>query len=92
MLCVNVDAVDSDPSCDNGNTYASMDTDREDFVNRATLVNSTSCEENPSFRKDNCGTEIFSCEMVSGDSFHREPLPGKSHFNCGYSDSPSNVF
>ncbi|XP_044511692.1 probable ubiquitin-like-specific protease 2B isoform X3 [Mangifera indica] len=90
VLCVNVDAVDSDPSCDNGNTYTSMDTDREDFVNRATLVNSTSCEENPSFRKDNCGTEIFSCEMVSGDSFHREPLPGKSHFNCGYSDSPSN--
>ncbi|KAJ0025204.1 hypothetical protein Pint_08478 [Pistacia integerrima] len=90
VLCVNVDAVDCDPSCDNENTYASMDADREDCVTRAPQVNSTSCEQIPCFRKDNCGTGNFFCELDSRDSCHQEPLPGKSHFTCGISDSPSN--
>ncbi|XP_044475243.1 probable ubiquitin-like-specific protease 2B isoform X3 [Mangifera indica] len=91
VLCVNSGAVDCDPGCDNQkNTYASMDADREDSVVRATQVNSTSSEQIPCLRKDNCGTENFFCEPDSRDLCHQEPLPGKNHFDCSYSDFPSN--
>ncbi|KAL5847009.1 hypothetical protein ACOSQ3_010533 [Xanthoceras sorbifolium] len=87
VLCVNVDAVQCDSSCDNGNTFAPLGSSGEDF---ATQTNSTSCERLPDLKKDNFGCGSFMSELASRDSFPEAPLPGKIQLNRGISISPSN--
>ncbi|KAK3231045.1 hypothetical protein Dsin_002926 [Dipteronia sinensis] len=87
VLCVNVDAVECDSNCDNGNMFAPPASGGEDF---ATQINSTSCEQLPDFEKDNFGCGSFMSELASRDSFPEAPIPGKIQLNIGISNSPSN--
>lgn len=88
--CVNADAVDCAPSC-NEQMCAPMKIGGEEGNDtRAPQMNSTSCEHSPNLEKDNCGFESCISELASRNLCTKGPLLGESQLYSGNLDHPSD--
>ncbi|KAJ4701455.1 putative Cysteine proteinases superfamily protein [Melia azedarach] len=90
VKCKLLECVDSAPRCDNEYACSPLQTGGEDNATRDPQLNSTSSEQSPNLKGDNCGSGSCITELASRDLCTRDPLRGKSPLYGASLDPPSN--